>query len=329
MSPKLRSLALNVSVLLITCIVIELLLEVALRVTFIQPMNIVQPSIHQASAVEGLVYELKPNVNTDGYGKEHIETNSAGYRSPERDPSKPIIAMVGDSYTFGHGVNNDETNPAYLQKEFPEYYVLNAGVDGYNIEQQALTMRSKIAPLKPEVVVVEFVFNDMVPKGFVNDDGTINVGVGTKEEQDANLKEAITQKGLINFPGKYFLQKHSAVFNFIERTTKGLPFRKKTVDTTDPIVAKDLAFYDEWFTELDAAIETPNKIFVIWPESNLHEESRHFLRELAEEHNFVVIDLYDTLGNGYAHLGWDYHPRASVHEAVAQTIAETIHSILE
>lgn len=321
---KLRHLAGNIGVLCITLLILLLIMEVFLRVSFIQPMNIVQPSIHQASNIDGLVYELKPNIDTDGYGLEHIETNSQGFRSGERDPAKPVIAVVGDSYVFGHGVNNHETNPSYLQQEFPELYVLNAGVDGYNIEQQALTMQHKVTPLNPELVVVEFVFNDMVPKGFVNDDGTINVGVGTQEDQDKAMKEAITQKGLINFPGKYFLQKNSAVFNFIERTTKGLPFRKKTVDTTDPITADQLEFYKQWFIALDDAVQTKKKIFMIWPESNEHIESRAFLKQLAEERGYIVIDLYNSLGNGYAHLGWDYHPQARVHKEVATLIAKIV-----
>jgi hypothetical protein len=321
---RLKPLVLNTGLLAATLLIIFFVFEFLLRVLYIQPMNITQPHIHRASPVEGLVYDLLPGADTEGYGPEHVTVNSQGFRSPERDPSKPVIAVIGDSYTFGHGVNNNETNPAYLQELLPSHYVLNAGVDGYNIEQQAIVMREKVKPLNPEVVIVEFVFNDMVPKGRFNEDGTIEVGQKTKEEQAAAIREAITKKGLINFPGKFFLQRHSAVFNFVERTTKGLPFRKRTVDTRDTITAQELAFYEQWFTELAAHVQTDKKIFVIWPESNMHTESRAFLRTLAQKHGFVMVDLYDTLGNGYRHLGWDYHPQASVHREVAKTLAKTI-----
>jgi hypothetical protein len=303
MSPRLRSLFINISILTITVVIMLLLTEVLLRVLWIQPMNIVQPHMHRPSAIPGLVYELIPNTDTKGFGPEHITINSEGFRSPERDKSKPVVAVVGDSYVFGHGVNNDQTNPAILQEHFPTTYVLNSGVGGYTIEQEALTMKYRLAPLHPIVVIVEFVFNDFMPKGYVNDDGTIFVGQGTPEENEAKMKNAITQEGFLNFPGKFFLQKHSAVFNFVERTTKGLPFRAHApADTRDPVTTEELALYKKWFTMLDDAVETKHKIFVIWPESNMHTESRAFLTKLATERGYVVVDLYDTLGSG--HITW-------------------------
>lgn len=320
----LRRLVINIGLLAATLLFLFLAGEVLLRVLIIQPMNSREVRIHQPSAIEGLVYELKPGVSTRGFGWEHITVNSEGFRSPEQDPAKPVIAVIGDSYTFGHGVNDDETNAAYLQKEFPEHYVLNAGVDGYNIEQEAIVMRERVAPLHPEIVIVEFVFNDMASKGFFDENGMINVGQETNEERNETIRTAITREGLLNFPGKFYLQKYSAVFNFVERTTKGLPFRKRITDTHDTITKEQLAFYERWFSVLDDAVETEHKIFVIWPESNWHTESRAFLRQLAEGRGYVVIDLYDTFGNGYRHLGWDYHPRASVHQEVAELIAEAI-----
>ncbi len=325
MNQRVRQLAVNVGVLLATLALLTAAMEVFLRASFIQPMGARQVRLHRPSDIEGLVYELLPDVRTRGFGRETITTNSQGFRSPERDPAKPLIAVVGDSYTFGHGVEDHQTNPANLQRQFPEAYVLNAGVDGYNIEQQAIVVRERVMPLKPALLIVEFVFNDAQPKGVVYPDGTIQVGhIRTPEENDALVKQAITRKGLLNFPGKLFLQKYSAIFVFLERTTKGLPFRKKIPDTADTFTAQDVAFYERWFAQLsDAAGDTP-RLFVIWPESNWHTESRAALRRMAAGRGFTVVDLYDDLGNGYRHLGWDYHPHPSVHERVAGILARTV-----
>lgn len=321
----LKVVAINLGVLVFTLLILWLMGEVALRVLYIQPMSTRAVPLHQAATVTDLVYELRPNTDVRGFGPEHITVDEQGFRTtPGGNPDGPLIALIGDSYTFGHGVNDDETNPAYLQEEFPVSNVLNAGVDGYNIEQEALVMEHKIAPLNPEIIVVEFVFNDMIPKGVMYEDGTINVGQGTQEEQDEAVREAITKQGLINFPGKFFLQKHSAVFNFLERTTKGLPFRARIVDEGDTITSDDLAFYERWFAQLDAAVQTEKKMFVIWPESNWHEASRTFLRSLAEERGYIVLDFYNTFGNGYRSLGWDYHPHPSVHKQAAELIAQAM-----
>lgn len=315
-----KQLAINVGVLVATLAILFGIAEVLLRVLYIQPMSTRDVRLHRPSDIEGLVYEYIPGTDTRGFKWENIAINQEGFRGPARDASKPVIAVIGDSYAFGYGVDDDETNPSVLQQEFPEYAVVNAGVNGYNIEQQSLVMEHKVTPLNPELVIVEFVFNDMQPKGFFDENGIIRVGL----PNDAAVKESITREGLLNFPGKFLLQRNSAVFNFIERTTKGLPFRKSIVDTGDTVTAEELQMYAYWFTKLDNAVQTKNKVFVIWPESNWHEESRAFLRKLVEQRGYIVVDLYDTLGNGYKSLGWDYHPHASVHEEAAKAIAETI-----
>jgi hypothetical protein len=57
-------------------------------------------------------------------------TNSFGMRSKEVDFSKGHILLVGDSVTFGIGVNNNETVSHYLEKINNEHQVLTLGFLG-------------------------------------------------------------------------------------------------------------------------------------------------------------------------------------------------------
>ena len=72
-------------------------------------------------------------------GKITYTTNAMGMRSGKVDSSRGHILMVGDSVTFGLGVNNDETVSHYLEKEEKVaslgYQVLNMGVPGFGIVQ--------------------------------------------------------------------------------------------------------------------------------------------------------------------------------------------------
>src|SRR3989338_8286393 len=77
-------------------------------------------------------YQLKSNISKSAF-RNTVTTNSLGFRSPEPDSAKPMIALVGDSITFGYGVADDETLAANLQKLLPGYDIQNAGVPGYNI----------------------------------------------------------------------------------------------------------------------------------------------------------------------------------------------------
>ena len=52
-----------------------------------------------------------------------MRTNSHGLRADhdyayERIPQRRRILLIGDSFTFGHGVNNDETLTAFLDSDF-------------------------------------------------------------------------------------------------------------------------------------------------------------------------------------------------------------------
>jgi len=90
-------------------------------------------------------------------GKVTYTTNSKGMRSTEVDSSKGHILLVGDSVTFGLGVNNDETVYHYLEKEEKisslGYQVLNLGVTGYGIGQYYLNLKRHIDNLNPKFIV--------------------------------------------------------------------------------------------------------------------------------------------------------------------------------
>ena len=63
-----------------------------------------------------LAWETIPN-KTVSNEKLIYSTNLLGMRSREVDFSKGHILLVGDSVTFGLGVNNDETISHHLEKE--------------------------------------------------------------------------------------------------------------------------------------------------------------------------------------------------------------------
>jgi lysophospholipase L1-like esterase len=95
-------------------------------------------------------------------GKITYTTNSMGMRSREVDSSINHILMVGDSVTFGLGVNNNETVSHYLEKEQSEYQVLNLGVPGYGIGQYYLNLKRHIDKLNPKLIVlILYTTNDL------------------------------------------------------------------------------------------------------------------------------------------------------------------------
>ncbi len=98
--------------------------------------------------------------------------NGAGYRGPF--PNQPNsadilrIACIGDSFTFGWNVEDDETYPAVLEELLTQevggrFEVVNFGVPGYNTWNELQTYRRIARPLHADVVVIGFHLNDLQP----------------------------------------------------------------------------------------------------------------------------------------------------------------------
>jgi hypothetical protein len=61
-----------------------------------------------------------------------LDDNTRYVPDNQNGPCK--IVFVGDSLTWGHGVNDNETWVNLLARDLPEATVINAGFDGYNSE---------------------------------------------------------------------------------------------------------------------------------------------------------------------------------------------------
>jgi hypothetical protein len=94
-------------------------------------------------------------------------TNSISMRgSREYTPEKPAgvrrIAALGDSFTFGLDVADDETYCAELERlAAPAVEVLNFGVNGFGTDQQYLRWKRDAAPYDPDVVLLGFFLPDV------------------------------------------------------------------------------------------------------------------------------------------------------------------------
>jgi hypothetical protein len=70
------------------------------------------------------------------------------------DYSKPRILFIGDSITFGYGLNYEETFAAKIGKLLGDKFeVVNLGVQGYGTDQALIRMRQYIGTIKPSIIV--------------------------------------------------------------------------------------------------------------------------------------------------------------------------------
>lgn len=95
--------------------------------------------------------------------------NALGMREREIEPKAEgvtRIAFVGDSVTYGQGVRRDERYTERLAAALgPGFEVLNFGVPGANYEQHETTIERAITEANPDVLIVQWLFNDVQPIG--------------------------------------------------------------------------------------------------------------------------------------------------------------------
>src|SRR5260370_32074557 len=72
---------------------------------------------------------------------------------------RPVLA-VGDSFTEGWAVGDDETWPAHLERD-TGWRVLNAGVRAYGLDQMVLRAERLAPRFKPRAIVLAFIQDDI------------------------------------------------------------------------------------------------------------------------------------------------------------------------
>lgn len=100
----------------------------------------------------------RPGYHSDASRPNKVVINSQGLRSHREFPLQPAfgvrrIAIVGDSFTFGDEVNDDQTLPYYLERFLNATEVLNFGVSGYGVDQMVLRLEEDVFRYNPTHVM--------------------------------------------------------------------------------------------------------------------------------------------------------------------------------
>jgi lysophospholipase L1-like esterase len=109
-----------------------------------------------------------------------VSLNSAGFRNKEFPNQKTAsvfrIICLGDSWTFGSNVNQEDAYPqqlrTLLKREFPmaDFEVFNLGVMSYSSYQGLKLLKKKISELDPNLLIVGFAMNDASVPGYRDKD---------------------------------------------------------------------------------------------------------------------------------------------------------------
>lgn len=94
-----------------------------------------------------------------------VRCNSRGLRDREHALAKPAgvrrIAVLGDSYAWGQGVEDDQTFAAVLERALPGTETINLGVAAYTSVQELVLFEEEGVRYAPDWTVLLFCDNDL------------------------------------------------------------------------------------------------------------------------------------------------------------------------
>jgi len=117
-------------------------------------------------------HRLKPSTTYHYYSSEfdvHVRTNRLGLRGPDPAVPKPPgfirILMLGDSFTFGFPVKDEETFCSLIERGLRErgypVEVVNGAVSGYSPTLEYILLRDELLALEPDLVILWYDRGDL------------------------------------------------------------------------------------------------------------------------------------------------------------------------
>jgi lysophospholipase L1-like esterase len=278
------------------------------------------------------VFELKPNATgtfpggVDATRSFPYRTNSHGLRDRDRSAKEPgtkRVLVMGDSYTFGYAVAEEEAFPQVAERLLherghPEIEVINAGIPDYNSRQERQLLQRLLPVYAPDAVVLAYVVNDAEPS------------TALPTPPDETYRHA----------NSWFLAELAEVGN------RHL-FKRRVLETSKDTVS---AAYLDGFAEaspkwrdsrqairemrdLCAAAGIPFMVFVL-PDFTRDLDERYGFQKIHDavtswgrELDVPVFDLLKTF-HGEDHqalvVPWDGHPNGEAHRRLAEFLVTTI-----
>jgi lysophospholipase L1-like esterase len=338
-----------VAVALVSC-------ELMARIVFPAPPDPTrQPQIVYQADPE-IRYRLMANQRgwiDDGF----VTTNSLGIRGPEIAVPKPSgrfrIVAIGDSVTFGWGVNDADTFCAQLEQRLRERSpardldVVNLAVGGYNTRQEVALLARHVARLQPDLVLVGFYSNDVAEafddKDSMTPPGPAPVATGGDGERVLHLNPAPSSWADAQMRRSRAVYTIGRVVNRLVH--KGEWGRSGFSMELDLLAGRDSAqLAAAWegvarqfgalrsiatarhFGVAVVVLPPREQVLGAYPQSHYQTTAR----ALAEPLGFLVIDPLPALSRVAATAGTLFipydrnHPSAAGHRLLAQTIADAL-----
>ncbi len=337
----------NTLVFFITLLFIFIPFEIIFRIKYKENERIMltsPPIINCSEQGREIAQSVKGEGTITVGNKPHIfyfETDSKGRRftpQPTDDNKKFNCLFFGCSFTFGTGVNNDQTLPYYFGQMHPEMEIYNYGIPGGSPQETYLQSSRQILfddiPLRPTIIIYTFISDHLRRlKGTMNLIFRAPKWVGCLPELEIN-DNTITYKGK-------FEDTHPYLFSLSNLLSKSFVFRQMINYTQ---LDYPFPFTNESYLSLHLLLRETKKqlsihfpiidfVIFIYPEHCLTPITcpnlQYFLDILNEEKELKIISCeqdeimkkYIQMKTSGKHMILDGHPSPECYKLFAEWLS--------
>ncbi len=285
-----------------------------------------------------LFWRLRPSQTVTSkffIGKTYI-INSLGLHNPEvkREKTKPRLLALGNSCTFGWGVNDAQGYVRKLESLLGNRWeVINGGVPGYTSLQGLRFYKNDLHKLHPDLVLILFAFNDH----------------WAAASQVADKDQQLPPQRILDLQNKLSqLHSYRLLKKFLLTTIEKNP--DSLFDRSHPVYRVSPDDFKANLSELIRIVKQDNALPVLltspipsletyYPKGYrsglhvFHEKYNRIMRELSHSEHIPLVDLAIAFDN-YDDLFDDpmvdpIHFNAKGHNLVAHVIQETLSKQLD
>jgi lysophospholipase L1-like esterase len=283
-------------------------------------------------------FELIPGA-TGSVAGARTTVNSFGCRDREYQIPKPRgvvrIVGIGDSLTFGQGVEEEDTFLARLERDLTarglRVEVINCGVFGYNVNEEARRFQEVAELLEPDIVLIGYELGDPLPNPPLKKEAT-SASEGSQAPrslvQGRALVDLVKESRVISFLAyRYsFLLKKFSFRNWDSLYADGSPLWKNLSDKYAGMAATARA------RKIDVAVAIVPQLSNLdegYPFKSIHNR----VAVMCRTQGMKVVDLLPAfLGQDGPRL-WihprDRHPNAEGHRFIADALLEPVAAMVK
>jgi lysophospholipase L1-like esterase len=287
--------------------------------------NIIQMNPQCALYDSNLFYTLKPGafqfVNRE-FSNE-FRVNHLGFRDDEESLNAPKAIVLGDSYTMGWGVDQNETFTQILEEKLG-YTVLNTGISSYGTAREVAALE-RINTDNLEYLIIQYCENDRSEnQRFILNDKNLNVESQAKYDQLSKEQE----DRLIYYPFKHIINLPSYFSPNIDKLVQ-----VQTEETLELAgIHAEKSFIEILKNSKKIPAQTKIIIFCISAEScgdefiNQVERllAKDFTSSMADRISFVSLDGLIDSSHRYV---FDPHLNTEGHKIIASKVLEGLESL--